>query len=446
MPESAPESPETDEPPAETKESRPAPTRRRQRRRATAPAGRAGQVSALFRGSDAAIAAVLGGGMIVIVLVALLISQGGVDIFGGGGGNTLGVKSELVTAADHAAAMVVAPDGRLFYAEQYTGNIRVVSGEGEVVPEAFASVEPARHLNLEWGLTGLALDPDFESNHYVYAFVTEPVSPAGPAGGPVGKPVVIRFTDQDNKGADAKVIVELPDTVPEHPDYDGNGRLHFGPDGFLYLSVGDYDTATLVQDLSNPIGKILRVSKEDGSPAPDNPLIGQEGADPRIYAYGFREPFDFVFHPQTDRLYGSDNTPVSCEEINIIQPGGNYGWPDVGAFPFSDCAAGNQVQAIYRLSKERTNPGDFLSFVVISGLEFVSGDVYPKIGDALLVCEHETMLMRRLVLDGPQFEQVSDDDVVVEDCDMDIASAPDGTIYYSNQQEIRRLVPPESEE
>ena len=86
-------------------------------------------------------------------------------------------------------------------------------------------------------------------------------------------------------------------------------------------------------------------------------------------------------------------------------------------------------------------PGDFLSFVVVSGLEFVSGDIYPLLGDSLLVCESQTKLMRRLVLSGANFDQVTEDDVVLNGCDMDIATSPDGIVYYSNETEIRRLVP-----
>ncbi len=354
----------------------------------------------------------------------------------GNGGNPFGVKSELVTEADHPAAMAFAPDGWLFYAEQFTGNIRVVTPEGELLEEPFAHVDVA--LYLEWGLTGLALDPDFETNHYVYAFFTEPVDPDTP----IGRPVIVRFTEEDGRGVDREVVVDdLPETLPAAPGFNASGSIHFGPDGFLYASLGDYDTPQLVQDLSTPEGKMLRVDKEDGSPAPQNPLVGNPEADPRIFAYGFRESFDFAFHPETGQIYGSDNTPVSCEELNLIEAGANYGWPDVGEFPFPDCQAGEGTKAIHFFAQEEMQPGDFLSFVVVSGLEFASGDVYPLLGDSLLVCESETSLMRRLVLSEANFDQVTEDDVVVEDCDMDIATSPDGIIYYSNETEIRRLVP-----
>jgi glucose/arabinose dehydrogenase len=360
----------------------------------------------------------------------------------GGDENPFGVKSELVTAADHPAAMAFAPDGRLFYAEQLTGNIRVVTAEGELLEEPFAQVELA--LYIEWGLTGLALDPDFETNHYVYAFFTEPVDPDTP----IGRPAVVRFTDSSNKGVDPEVIVgDLPETLPAAPGFNANGRIHFGPDGFLYVSLGDYDTPELVQDLSNPVGKMLRVSKEDGSPAPDNPFVDDPEADPRIFAYGFREPFDFAFEPGTGQIYGSDNTPVSCEELNLIQPGANYGWPEVGEFPYADCEASEETKAIHLFAQEGMQPGDFLSMVVVSGLEFVSGDTYPLLGDSLLVCESEseTKLMERLTLSGSEMDQVTAEDVVVEDCQSDIAVSPDGIIYYSNEEEIRRLVPESAE-
>ena len=372
---------------------------------------------------------------IVLLLLPLLVSACG------GGGNPFGVKSEFVVEADNAAALAFAPDGRLFYAEQFTGNIRVVTAEGELREEPFAQVELA--LYLEWGLTGLAVDPDFEENHYVYAFLTQTVEPDPP----IGRPVVLRFTERNNLGVDPEVIVDdLPESLPAAPGFNANGNIHFGPDGFLYISLGDYDTPQLVQNLSTAEGKILRVSKEDGSPAEDNPFADDPEADPRVFAYGFREPFDFSFHPETGQIYGSDNTPVSCEELNLIEAGANYGWPDVGEFPYDDCLAGDEVTAIHFFALEEMEPGDFLSVVVVSGLEFVSADVYPLLEDALLVCVSETQLMRRLVLTGSDFDQVAADEegadnIVVEDCKLDIATNPDGILYYSNETVIRRLVP-----
>ena len=365
-----------------------------------------------------------------------------VSACGGGEANPFEVDSQVVITADRPIAIAFAPDGRLFYAEQFTGNIRVISSDGQLQVEPFAHVGAFEAGTfIEWGLMGLALDVDFETNHYVYAYFTHLADPGPPT---EVKPMVIRFTERDNMGQEPNILIDdLPATSSF---FNVAGSIRSGPDGFLYVSAGDYDEAELAGDLSVAQGKMLRLDGETGASATGNPFVGQPDADPRIFAYGFREDFNFAFHPQSGAVYGSDNTPVSCEELNLIERGGNYGWPEVGEFPFSDCLAGEQIPAIHFLAQENMQPGEFLSFVSVSGLEFVSGQVYPLLGDSLLVCESETRLMRRLVLTGSNFDQVADDDadgdgVVVRDCQMDIAVSPDGIVYYSNENEIRRLVP-----
>src|SRR3990170_1401866 len=243
---------------------------------------------------------------------------------GGGEANPFKVKSELVTNAQLPQALAFAPDGRLFYAERLTGDVRVVSADGQLQKEPFVHVDVP--FLLEWRLSGLGIAPEFETNHYVYIYFTEVVE-AEPR--IIAKPVVWRFTEESNRGVNRKVIVgDLPDTNIDHPGFNANGGMHFGLDGFLYIAVGDYDVEYDVgvsQDLSTPIGKLLRVDKEDGSAPLDNPFVDNPIADPRIFAYGFRESFDFVMHPQTGQIYGNDNTPGSCEELNLIEAGGNYG-------------------------------------------------------------------------------------------------------------------------
>jgi glucose/arabinose dehydrogenase len=426
-----------------------------------------------------------------------------------------GLSSEVVVNADHASDIVFAPDGRMFFAEQFTGVIRVVSADGVLQEQPFARVTVAEWLNLDWGLTGLALDPEFGTNHYVYAFYTSiaaagaasagdaslvsaspprtetggiapqespaPLPPGGatftppptPASSPVqdtvapqptqvaprGRPVLVRYTDVDGVGEDATVISDdFPVTSADHPGYNGQGNIHFGPDGMLYLSLGDYDDPSLVQDLSNPVGKLLRIDPETSEAPADNPLVDDPEADPRIFAYGFREPFDFTFNANTGDIYGTDNTPDTCEELNLIEAGQNYGWPDVGEFPYADCSAGDQVEAIHRFAREGMEPEDFLSLVEVSGLTFVPGLRYPSLGDSLFVCEAQTSavpvpgdpdapptvtkgVLRRLIMALPSYDAVTQSDIIVKDCKGDVATGPDGTLYYSNATEIRRLLP-----
>jgi glucose/arabinose dehydrogenase len=402
---------------------------------------------------------------LVAVISLALSSCGGSDSL------PFGLQTEVAANADRARALAFAPDGRLFFGEQYTGAIRILQTDGQVQSEPFAQLTVANYIDLDWGLTGIAIDPDFESNRYVYAFYSEPVS--SPEGqNPISRPKLVRFTEEDGRATEETVLIDnFPETVQAHAGFNANGRIHFGEDGMLYLSMGDYDVggkdaATGVEDpdrprlsgATEPIGKLLRVNP-DGSAPDDNPFSSTAEADPRVYATGFRDPFPFTFHPQTGAIYGTDNTPVSCEELNIITEGGDYGWPDVGDFPFSDCSAGDQVDAIYHFSRENTAAADFLSFVEVSGLAFAPGSRYPTLGDSLFVCESQRSpvgppggeqivtkgVLRRLVLSGTEFNQVSASDVIVKDCKGDLATAADGTLYYANDSEIRRLLPGQSE-
>ncbi len=102
---------------------------------------------------------------------------------------------------------------------------------------------------------------------------------------------------------------------------------------------------------------------------------------------------------------------------------------------------GGQKTGIYFFSKVDTRPEDFLSNVIVSGVAFASGAVYPTLGDSLMVCESGTGLLRRLVLAGADLQQVSASDIAPKDCKLDVAVSPDGIIYYSNDKEIRRLTP-----
>ena len=343
------------------------------------------------------------------------------------------VTSELVTQAKFPVALAFAPDGRLFYNEFQTGDIRVFD-DGQTL--LFAHVD-AFHRG-ECGLLGLAIDPDFTDNHYVYVYFIEPVDSRDD----IGHPVVMRFTDVDGQGRDPTLLVEdLPNTNPEVCGHVA-GNLHFGPDGYLHLSLGEMEFKKPAQDLGSPLGKILRLDKRDGSPAPDNPFVNEDGADPRVFAYGLRNPFDYTFHPRSGRIYAPDNGLGNCDELNVVEAGGNYGHPE-SSFEQEDppCLERAGVRPIYLYSRPGMRPEVFTSNIAPTGVHFVSGAVYPSLGDALLSCEFNTGFMRRILIAGPELEQVRDDSIVVEDCQLDVAVDLEGIVHYSNLGEIRRLVP-----
>jgi len=332
-----------------------------------------------------------------------------------------GITSEVVVPnADHPAALAFAPDGRLFYAEQNTGAVRIVAPDGQLNAKPFAQLEVAAGSG--WGLLGLALDPDFETNHYVYLYFTQPVEER------TARPVVVRFTEENNRGVgETRIIDDLPEATL-FGEYAVGGQMRFGPDGYLYVTIGDHISTDFAQDLDSVRGKILRVNKADGSAAPDNPFVNSSTADPRVFAYGLLDAHDLAFHPTTGEMYVTENgTYFCCDEVNRVLAGQNFGWPQVGPEQGS-------VPPIhlFKLTENVTK-------VQPTGIEFVSGDTYPSLGDSLLTCEEVSKFMRRLVL-APARTSVQSEVVVVADCSLDIATSPDGIIYYSNGSEIRRLV------
>jgi len=396
-------------------------------------------------------------------IIALLV--GGLAAFACGGDDdgsgefAFGLRAETVVAdgfADSVSAIAFAPDGRIFFAEQFKGTIRIINADGTLQPEPFTQIVVADWLQQDWGLTGLALDPDFDANHFVYAFYTEFLRTVAfsrdgePAEHDVARPKLVRMTEVNGRGQDLTVISEdFPETSDLAPGYNANGELHFGPDGFLYASVGDYDVfekdADLLTDLGTPVGKLLRITK-DGAAAPGNPLENDEAADPRIFAYGFREPFPFTFSA-AGSVFGTDNTTISCEELNTIEAGGYYGWPEMGEFPFDDCLAAPGNQAIFRFAREGFEPNAFISFVEVSGLSFLSNSPYALLGTSLIACESQKGatadgsqtggVLRALTISG---DQVTASEIIVNSCFGEARVSPDGTIYYTTRTELRRLV------
>ena len=343
------------------------------------------------------------------------------------------VKSELVTRAQFPVALAFAPDGRLFYNEFLTGNIRVFEG-GQTSTFAQVGIFSLG----ECGLLGLAIDPEFTENRYLYVYYIEPVDGRDD----IGHPVIVRFTDVNGRGENPTMLVrDLPNTNPIICGH-VSGNLHFGPDGYLYFTIGEMEFKTPAQDLGSPLGKMHRINKSDGSAAPDNPFVDKADADPRVFAYGLRNTFDFTFHPQSGRIYASENGLGNCDELNIVDAGNNYGHPQ-SSFVQEEppCMERFGVKPIYLYSKPDMRPETFTSNVAPTGVHFVSGEVYPSLGDALLTCEWNTTFMRRLVLVGPGGDQVADDSIAVEDCQLDVTVDSEGIVYYSNPGEIRRLVP-----
>lgn len=227
-------------------------------------------------------------------------------------------RSTWVTGfSGYPTAMAFAPDGRLFVAEQ-GGALRVVKN-GALLPAPFVSVPT--NADGERGLLGVVFDPDFATTGWLYVYYTSE------EGGATAHNRIVRFTANGDLAlpGSALLLAQLP-PLGEVAKHNG-GAMQFGPDGKLYVAVGDATTPALAQSLENPFGKILRFNRNGTIPA-DNPFFGETtGLQRAIWARGLRNPFTFTIAPGSGRMHINDVGAAAWEEINLGRAGANYGWP-----------------------------------------------------------------------------------------------------------------------
>lgn len=217
--------------------------------------------------------------------------------------------------------MHVLPDGRLLISGK-SGTMQIVTTDGKI--DKNITGFPAVQFANQGGLLDVNIDPDFVKNRMVYWTYAQPSEDGATLAVAKGK-----LSADETKLEDVKVIFEAS------PRYKGAGqfgsRLVFDKQGNIFVSIGDRqanDIRIKAQDMSSTIGKIIHITKE-GKPVTGNPFIGKAGTMPEIYAAGFRNPDGFAIHPVTGDLWEAEFGPRGGDEINLIKPGSNYGWPYV---------------------------------------------------------------------------------------------------------------------
>ena len=226
----------------------------------------------------------------------------------------------VATGLTNPTAMALAPDGRIFVCEQ-GGTLRVIKN-GALLATPFLTVTV--DASGERGLLGVAFDPNFVSNQLVYIYYT--------ATTPTIHNRISHFTaagDVAMPGSEVTVMdLNNLSTATNH----NGGALHFGPDGNLYVAIGDNANGANAQSLETRLGKMLRMTPSGGVP-PGNPFINQtSGPDQTIWALGLRNPFTFSFQNGTGRMFINDVGQNTWEEINDGIAGSNYGWPTCEGF------------------------------------------------------------------------------------------------------------------
>jgi len=326
------------------------------------------------------------------------------------------------------SALAQAADGRVFFNELGTGNIRVVNIVGstwQLDPTPFCQTLSIS-VGGEQGLLGLALDPDFSSNLSLYVYYTR-----------------FGFTNRVSKltkvGSGCSETVIL-DNLPTAGNHNG-GIIRFGPDGKLYVIIGDAGNPANAGNLDSLAGKILRVNS-DGSAPTDNPFYASDpNPDPnspskKVYSLGHRNSFGFTFHPQTNDLWESENGPNSPEfdEVNRVIAGGDYGWDSNGQ---SGC----------RNSPPLIDPIVQFSIFAPTGVVAIPANsaIYPSaLQNNLLVGGFNDGTIR-LVIANPLASCGSGNTSVAYPGNLggliSLMLASDGYVYVSNGDSIFRVVP-----
>ena len=294
--------------------------------------------------------------------------------------------------------VAIARDGRIFLAEQATGDVRIIE-DGVLLPAPFDHVDVV--AGAETGLLGLALHPTFPDRPWVYVYYSDAAD---------GRNRLIRILAAGNRGTDRQNLIDGLETAT---GYHNGGDIAFALDGSLLLSVGEAHESARAQDPNDIGGKVLRI-EADGTLVPDNPF----GPDNPVYSIGHRNSFGLCVDPATGDLWETENGPESDDEVNRVVAGGNYGWPDHlgpgGEPPLLDPVV------------------DYPSAIVPTGCAVWQGDLY--------VGSFATGMLHRIRLPAEPGRAV---DEVVARFDRgitDVAAGPDGVLYVATSDSIWRIV------
>ncbi len=330
-------------------------------------------------------------------------------------------RTTIATGLDEPTVIEFLPDGRLLIGER-GGRIWIVQDD-TLLPQPLIQID-VNTTNGERGLVGLARDPSFASNGFLYAYYTtdEPRNRVG------------RFTVVGNTAdpASETLVWQNPALAA---NYHHGGAIQFGSDGNLYIVTGDQFNSANAQNLGVQHGKLLRVMP-NGSIPPDNPFVGVPGAQAPIWAFGLRNPFRLSVDSLTGQIWIGDvggNNSNSWEEVNLGVAGANYGWPNQegGVCYVSDCAEIATPAFTYQQNDPEYYTTAFQASITLGPV--YRGNVFPAVYHGnLFVGDYANRWIRRLVFDetgnvvgDPLFVSPPEAGTIV---DLDVG--PDGALYY----------------
>ncbi len=321
---------------------------------------------------------------------------------------------KLIEALDHPWSVAFLPDGRMLVTER-PGRLRVVSG-GKLVPEPIAGL-PEVVAQGQGGLFDIVLHPRFAENSLVYFSYNG----RGPGG-------------SGTELARAKLVGQRLENVQVLFRQDPKGRsgLHFGGrivfdrQGFVYLTLGERGEMLRAQKPDDHAGSVIRLH-DDGRVPADNPFVGQAGFKPEKFDLGHRNQQGAALHPKTGLLWTHEHGPQGGDEVNVIRPGLNHGWPVItyGANYVTGTKIGEGTQ-----KEGMTQPLYYwVPSIAPSGMAFYEGDRFPRWKGDLFVGALKDRMLVRLRLDG---EKVVKEERMLQGVlgrIRDVRVGPDGFIY-----------------
>lgn len=327
--------------------------------------------------------------------------------------------------------LVFLPEGGMLVTER-PGRVRHVSDDGELSPP-LAGV-PAVTTGEQCGLLDIALDPEFAANRLVYVIYCQP----GPDGTNSNAIARGRLADDQSALEGVEVIFTA---VPRVTSVQNSGaRLLFDVDGNLFATLGDkydHDIRVQAQTLDSHIGKIIRI-RPDGSAPADNPFVGVEGALPEIWSLGHRNPQGAAFDPATGDLYAVEHGPFGGDELNRIEPGKNYGWPEIsyGAdYEGPPVGTGKQTMEGMEDTVHQWTP-----VIAASGMMFYGGAAFPEWRGDLFVAGLASTALVRLELEG---DRVVHEERLLMEAGFRIRhvrEAADGSLYVLTDEEEGQIL------
>lgn len=321
-----------------------------------------------------------------------------------------------VNGLNYPWSLVFLPSGEMLVSEKHPGRLRLISENGKISPPIEGLPENI-YAKGNGGLLGLALDPDFHENKLVYfAFAEQADDDPEKAALSVGRGKLGK-----DRLSDVEIIFRQGPKINDDREF--GGRLAFAPDGTLFVMTGDRYQHELVHDTGNTLGKLIRINR-DGSVPEDNPFVGKTGYDPRIYSLGHRNIGGGIIHPETGKLWLEEFGPIGGDEINVIEPGKDYGWPVVnwGVHYFREDIPDPPTRPDLAQPIYFWNPS-----ISPSGMTYYTGDEIPGWKGSLVVGGLASQSATRLTLQGERV--ISDERMEFGVRIRDVAQGPEGALY-----------------